>query len=68
MGVSGCWWPPILHRATRYVEEVAHAINYDMPKLAEDFIHCVGRTGRAAAQGRASTLVAGAQVLELGKI
>lgn len=51
-----------------HVDEVAHVINYDIPKLAEDFIHRVGRTGRAGAQGRASSLVAGAEILELGKI
>jgi superfamily II DNA/RNA helicase len=36
--------------------------------MAEDFIHRVGRTGRAGLQGRASTLVAGAEVLELRHI
>lgn len=51
-----------------HVDEIAHVINYDMPKLAEDFIHRVGRTGRAGAQGRASSVVAGAEILELGKI
>ena len=29
------------------VPEVAHVINYDLPAIAEDFIHRVGRTGRA---------------------
>jgi len=48
-----------------HVDEVAHVINYDVPKMAEDFIHRVGRTGRAGLQGRASTLAAGAEVLEL---
>ncbi len=47
---------------------MAHVINYDLPKMAEDFIHRVGRTGRAGSQGRASTLVAGAEVLELRHI
>ena len=51
-----------------HVDDVAHVINYDMPKSAEDFIHRVGRTGRAGCQGRASTLVAGAEVLELRQI
>jgi len=51
-----------------HVDDVAHVINYDVPKMAEDFIHRVGRTGRAGLQGRASTLVAGAEVLELTKI
>ena len=40
-------------------------INYDLPNMAEDFIHRVGRTGRAGACGLASTLVSGAEVLEL---
>jgi ATP-dependent RNA helicase RhlE len=50
------------------VDDVAHVINYDLPKMAEDFIHRVGRTGRAGSQGRASTLVAGAEVMELRNI
>jgi len=51
-----------------HVDDVAHVINYDLPKMAEDFIHRVGRTGRAGLQGRATTLVAGAEVLELRTI
>jgi ATP-dependent RNA helicase RhlE len=51
-----------------HVDDVAHVINYDLPKMAEDFIHRVGRTGRAGSQGRASSLVAGAEVLELRHI
>jgi ATP-dependent RNA helicase RhlE len=51
-----------------HVDEVAHVINYDVPKMAEDLIHRVGRTGRAGLQGRASTLAAGAEVLELRQI
>src|ERR1700758_3276162 len=51
-----------------HVDEVAHVINYDLPKMAEDFIHRVGRTGRAGLQGQASSLVAGAEVIELRQI
>ncbi len=51
-----------------HVDDVAHVINYDLPKMAEDFIHRVGRTGRAGLQGLATTLVAGAEVLELRQI
>jgi ATP-dependent RNA helicase RhlE len=51
-----------------HVDEVAHVINYDVPKMAEDFIHRIGRTGRAGLQGRASTLAAGPEVLELHQI
>ena len=51
-----------------HCDDVAHVINYDLPKMAEDFIHRVGRTGRAGLQGRASTLVTGVEVLDLRNI
>jgi ATP-dependent RNA helicase RhlE len=51
-----------------HVDDVAHVVNYDLPKMAEDFIHRVGRTGRAGLQGHATTLVAGAEILELRTI
>jgi ATP-dependent RNA helicase RhlE len=51
-----------------HVDDVAHVINYDLPKMAEDFIHRVGRTGRAGMKGSASSLVAGAEVVELRNI
>ena len=40
------------------VADVAHVVNYDMPKEAEDYVHRVGRTGRASAHGVASTFAA----------
>jgi ATP-dependent RNA helicase RhlE len=51
-----------------HVDDVAHVINYDLPKMAEDFIHRVGRTGRAGSEGHASSLVSGAEVIELRHI
>jgi ATP-dependent RNA helicase RhlE len=51
-----------------HIDDVAHVINYDVPKIAEDFIHRVGRTGRAGLEGRGSTLAAGAEVIELRNI
>ncbi len=36
---------------------VSHVINYDVPENAEDYVHRIGRTGRAQAQGDAFTLV-----------
>ena len=40
-----------------HVDDVAHVINYDLPQLAEDLIHRVGRTGRIGAEGIASVFV-----------
>ena len=45
-----------------HVEDVAHVVNYDLPAIAEDFIHRIGRTGRAGESGIASTFVSGADV------
>jgi len=50
------------------VANVAHVINFDMPKLAEDFVHRVGRTGRASAKGVASTFAGPAERGDLRKI
>jgi ATP-dependent RNA helicase RhlE len=38
-----------------HVEGIAHVVNYDLPQAPEDFIHRVGRTGRAGARGCATT-------------
>jgi ATP-dependent RNA helicase RhlE len=50
------------------VANVAHVINFDMPKMAEDFVHRVGRTGRASAHGVASTFAGPAERNDLRKI
>lgn len=50
------------------VADVAHVVNFDMPKEAEDFVHRVGRTGRASSRGVASTFVAPDEVCSLRKI
>jgi ATP-dependent RNA helicase RhlE len=39
------------------VEGISHVVNYDTPTFAEDYIHRIGRTGRAAATGDAITFV-----------
>lgn len=39
------------------VEGVSHVVNYDMPSQAEDYVHRIGRTGRAQMAGAAYTLV-----------
>ncbi len=40
------------------VPEVSHVINYDVPEHPEDYVHRIGRTGRAMTEGDAATLVA----------
>jgi ATP-dependent RNA helicase RhlE len=40
------------------VEALSHVVNFDVPAAPEDYIHRVGRTGRAEATGEAYTFVA----------
>jgi len=39
------------------IQDIAHVINYDLPNAPEDFVHRIGRTGRAGAKGTATTFV-----------
>jgi ATP-dependent RNA helicase DeaD len=39
------------------ISHIAHVINYDLPQVAEDYIHRIGRTGRAGAAGQAICLL-----------
>ena len=39
------------------IEDVSHVINFDVPQHAEDYVHRIGRTGRAKATGDAFTLM-----------
>jgi ATP-dependent RNA helicase RhlE len=41
------------------VEGISHVINFDLPNVAESYVHRIGRTGRAGAMGRAISLVDG---------
>lgn len=40
------------------IANVTHVINYDVPEHAEDYVHRIGRTGRAQREGDAATIVA----------
>jgi ATP-dependent RNA helicase RhlE len=51
-----------------HVENIAHVVNYDMPAEPEDFIHRVGRTGRASEHGVASTFATRQESSEIRKI
>lgn len=39
------------------IEELPHVVNYELPNVPEDYVHRIGRTGRAAATGEAISLV-----------
>lgn len=39
------------------IRDVSHVINYDLPATYEDYIHRIGRTGRAAKKGKALTFI-----------
>jgi ATP-dependent RNA helicase RhlE len=50
------------------VEELGHVVNFDVPAVPEDYIHRVGRTGRANATGDAFTLVAPEEEADIRQI
>lgn len=50
------------------VADVAHVVNFDLPREAEDFVHRVGRTGRASSRGIASTFAAPDEVQTLRRM
>ena len=50
------------------IEGVTHVYNYDLPPTVTDYIHRIGRTGRAGARGLAITLVTARQHEKLRKI
>lgn len=39
------------------IQDVSHVINYDMPATMEDYVHRIGRTGRADKKGKALTFI-----------
>ena len=39
------------------IEDLPHVVNFDLPSQAEDYVHRIGRTGRAGATGEAISLV-----------
>ena len=45
------------------VDGVSHVVNFDLPNVAETYVHRIGRTARAGAEGVAISLVAGAEEL-----
>ena len=50
------------------VSGISHVINYDLPKFAEDYVHRIGRTGRAGASGVAISFCSYNEVAYLDRI
>jgi ATP-dependent RNA helicase RhlE len=50
------------------VEQISHVINYDVPHHPEDYVHRIGRTGRAQSVGDAFTIMTGEDVQEVAAI
>jgi len=39
------------------IDQLPHVVNYELPQVAEDYVHRIGRTGRAGVEGKALSLV-----------
>ncbi|BCR05001.1 ATP-dependent RNA helicase RhlE [Desulfuromonas versatilis] len=50
------------------VSGISHVINFDLPMAAEDYVHRIGRTGRAGATGTAISFASGDDVVRLERI
>ena len=50
------------------IDDLPHVVNFDLPIVAEDYIHRIGRTGRAGASGEAISLVCADEVELLSAI
>ena len=50
------------------VEQISHVINFDVPHHPEDYVHRIGRTGRAQMVGDAFTIMSGEDVSEIATI
>jgi ATP-dependent RNA helicase RhlE len=50
------------------IAQLPQVVNFDMPNVPEDYVHRVGRTGRAGATGRAYSLVSADEIKQLNDI
>ena len=49
-------------------DELPHVVNFDLPQVPEDYIHRIGRTGRAGSSGVALSLVCPEEAWQLAEI
>lgn len=50
------------------IDQLPQVVNFDLPNVPEDYVHRIGRTGRAGASGQAVSLVCGEEVKQLRDI
>ncbi len=50
------------------ISELPHVVNFDLPNVAEDYVHRIGRTGRAGKDGEAVSLVSADEFKQLSAI
>ena len=50
------------------IDQLPHVVNYELPNVAEDYVHRIGRTGRAGNEGQAVSLVCVDEIKLLGDI
>jgi ATP-dependent RNA helicase RhlE len=50
------------------IDQLPHVVNFDLPQVAEDYIHRIGRTGRAGMNGEALSLVCPEEAWQLADI
>ncbi len=50
------------------IDELPHVVNFDLPQVPEDYIHRIGRTGRAGSSGVALSLVCPEEAWQLAEI
>lgn len=50
------------------IDQLPHVVNFDLPQVAEDYVHRIGRTGRAGSSGEALSLVCPEEAYLLAEI
>jgi len=50
------------------IDQLPHVVNFDLPNVAEDYVHRIGRTGRAGSSGEAVSLVSADEFKQLSGI
>ena len=50
------------------IDQLPHVVNFDLPDVPEDYVHRIGRTGRASATGQAVSLVSADEIKQLSDI